>query len=75
MRLTSIVIALVVASLIGYDVWTAIEHGGPSTISWTLWTLAKGYPVIPFAIGFVMGHLFWVQQSGDPSNPTDKGEK
>jgi hypothetical protein len=56
-----VVIAVMVVLLIGYDVWTAIKKGATTTISWTLWTYAQQYPIIPFALGVLMGHLFWVQ--------------
>jgi hypothetical protein len=62
MTLTQIVLAVVAALIIAFDVWTAAVHGAQTTVSWTLWTTAKEYPVIPLGIGIVIGHLFWVQQ-------------
>lgn len=58
---TEIVLALVVAFLIIYDIFIVIIKGIESTISWTVWSISQKYPVIPFALGFVMGHVLWVQ--------------
>lgn len=57
------VTALVLVGIV-YDVWIYQTHGSASTISWTVWCAAKEYPVIPFAMGILCGHLFWVQQTG-----------
>lgn len=47
--------------LIAYDIWVIIKRGVDQSISWQMYQIAKAYPVIPFALGVLMGHLFWVQ--------------
>ena len=62
MTLTRIVLAFVVLLLIAFDIYTAIFHGMDSTISWQTYSMSKDTPIIPFGIGVVCGHLFWVQK-------------
>lgn len=58
-RLTFFVAISVLAVIIVYDTWTLIARGYETTISSQLYTLALGQPIIPCAIGVVIGHLFW----------------
>ena len=44
-----------------YDVWTGLKRGAQTTISVQSYNLAVQYPIFPFLIGVVMGHLFWTQ--------------
>lgn len=70
--ITAWFIVAVAVVAIAYDVWVCITHGSAATISWTTWKTSQQYPVIPFAIGVLCGHLFWVQQTGmlDPTKQT-----
>lgn len=57
---TSIIIGSVTALLIAYDVWVAYKDPTKdATISWVLLSSSKKWPVIAFAFGFLMGHLFF----------------
>jgi hypothetical protein len=56
--ITGIVIGTVAVGLIGYDIWAYFQHDN-STISEWIWTASKSYPLVPFALGVVAGHLFW----------------
>jgi hypothetical protein len=58
-KLTMLVIGGAVVLLGGYDVWVLTTSGLEASISYTIWTRAKEYPVSSFAMGFLMGHLFW----------------
>jgi hypothetical protein len=40
------------------DAWLAIVHGEASTISAVVRDASHRYPVIPLAVGLVVGHLF-----------------
>lgn len=57
------IIAVVIIS-IAFDVWIGTTYGSGATISWVSWRASKVFPVIPFAVGVLCGHLFWVQQTG-----------
>lgn len=61
--ITAWFIVVIIFTAIFYDIYIGVTHGGDSTISWVTWTTAKNYPAIPFAIGFICGHLFWSQQT------------
>lgn len=56
---TVAVISVFVLGLIAYDIWTISVIGYESTVSWTMYSWSQRFPVISFAVGFVMGHLFW----------------
>ena len=62
-KLTILFIAAVVFAIIGYDVYAFVQGGTDATISWTMFTWSLKYPVFPFVMGFVMGHLFWQMKS------------
>ena len=47
------------AALIAYDVWTLIKRGYNTTISANALLLAGRYPIIAFALGVVVGHMWW----------------
>lgn len=44
---------------IGFDVFIAYMFGRQATISYQIWIVAYAHPIIPFAVGVLMGHLFW----------------
>lgn len=54
-------------AVMGYDLYAASRWGAEGTLSWQTWTLSQRYPIIPAAVGLVVGalfgHLFW-RQSG-----------
>lgn len=62
--MTLAVVAIFSVILIAYDVWVILKKGVNESISWKMYTAAEAYPIIPFAIGILMGHLFWVQHGG-----------
>lgn len=45
--------------LVLYDVLALGIWGKTATISVVTYSWARRYPVIAFALGFVMGHIFW----------------
>lgn len=51
----------VAAILIGWDIYVAVNDEKGDTISEILlW--ASQRPILPFALGVLMGHLFWPQR-------------
>jgi hypothetical protein len=54
-------IFLAVVVVTGYDLFVVTRHGASASISWTILTLARAYPIIPLAVGTLLGHLFWPQ--------------
>lgn len=39
-----------------------VQHGQGASLSGTLLELAQKYPILPFALGVLIGHLFWPQK-------------
>jgi hypothetical protein len=56
---TIIVIAVTTLALIIYDIVVLAWKGYDWTISKNLLTLSQKYPILAFAMGVVVGHLFW----------------
>lgn len=73
MNPTVYVIYGVIAVTLIYDLF-ALRKSYESTISWTLYSGAKRWPVIPLLFGIVMGHLFWAVTGpdGNPAVPDQK---
>jgi uncharacterized membrane protein len=61
--ITIIVIVAAIVVLLGYDTWAAFTGTTNATISWVTWTYAHKYPIIPFLVGGLCGHLFFTQTS------------
>jgi hypothetical protein len=57
--LTMIVISIFIVGILGYDVYALLIGGTDATVSNVIVELSYEYPAGTFAIGFVMGHLFW----------------
>lgn len=71
------VVTLVVATIL-FDIYVYCRGGWESTISYLVLTRASRYPIISFAVGVVIGHLFWPQpmppeQRDELSDPEDAG--
>lgn len=60
--ITKIVIVGAIAGLAFYDLIALTFGGIPATISRVLLNYSIQTPSIPFALGFLMGHLFWPQK-------------
>lgn len=59
MHPTRILLAFTVALLVTYDLWAMMTHGYSWTISKDMREFAGKYPIVPFALGIVFGHLYW----------------
>lgn len=44
---------------IGFDLSMWRSYGIKGTISYFVWQTSAKYPVVPFAVGVLCGHLFW----------------
>jgi len=50
----------VIVALVGVaDIWLSVRFSPDASLSSTIRTLSTSYPAIPFAVGVLMGHLFW----------------
>lgn len=61
--ITEIFIIIALVLIIGFDIVIAIlQNKDPKnfkTISRVIWERSAKHPIIPFAVGMLMGHLFW----------------
>lgn len=55
------VLAACAAVLIGWDIWVAVNDTPGDTISELALAFAGKHPILPFAVGVIVGHLFWPQ--------------
>lgn len=47
--------------LIGWDIYAAVTPEKGDTISRVILSTAEKHPILPFALGVLMGHLLWWQ--------------
>ena len=52
------ILLVLVGLLLAYEVVALYQNRGV-TISETVWHVAYKYPLLPFAMGCLMGHFFW----------------
>jgi len=58
--MTPVFIVTATIIIVGYDIFAAWRKSDDhETISVVLRRAAMNRPVIPFAFGYLMGHLFW----------------
>ena len=58
-KLTIAFIVLIVLLVAGYDITIAVLGGEQATISATLLAIARQWPIVPFMLGLLAGHLFF----------------
>lgn len=58
---TEVFICAALAVIILWDVYAVLRGGSEATISRILYDVATAYPIIPFAVGILIGHL-WASQ-------------
>jgi hypothetical protein len=58
-RTSQLVVIITTIVIIGYDICAAIWGGRHETVSGVIWDWSAKAPVLPFAAGVLMGHLFW----------------
>lgn len=59
LNLTDFVIIFFVVFALALDGWGAYKAGQPVTASFRIAVWSRKWPLIPFLIGFVAGHLVW----------------
>jgi hypothetical protein len=69
---TRIFILAVLAVTLIYDLAAAIFGGTGTTISHEIIVFSYDYPIMPFTVGVVMGHLFWRMPSTDETEKRDR---
>lgn len=59
MKTTYYAIATITVAALLYEGWTLVNHTAGDTISEAVWSISTKRPIVPFALGFLMGHFFW----------------
>lgn len=55
---TYLLLGLTTVIWIAFDVWVVIRYGNEATISVRMLRLGRAYPIIPFALGVLIGHFY-----------------
>jgi hypothetical protein len=58
-KYTRLLILATVLIWIGFDVWVIVKGGTEASISHQITTWSYDYPTFTFAVGYLMGHLFF----------------
>ena len=61
MNITTWILVGAVIFLVVWDGYAAMRWGYTGTISFDILTASKAHPIIPLAMGIVLGHLTWPQ--------------
>ena len=69
-KVTVMFILVIIAAIVLYDGYALIVGGTEASISFRLISWSYQHPVLPFTIGFCMGHLFW--RMSDKNNKIGK---
>ena len=56
---TILVLGVSTVVLVAWDIWVAVRPPKGDTITSIIRGWATKHPVVPFALGVLMGHLFW----------------
>lgn len=54
-----------IGGLLAYEFVMLDEHDTPDTISGIFWGISARRPLVPFAMGMLMGHFFWQAAASD----------
>ena len=74
-KYTAIFISLTFVSIVIYDALALSGGGTEASISHMLIVWSYKFPVLTFAFGFTMGHLFWRVRSTPQLDLVDKGTR
>lgn len=66
---TAAVLVAAALLLVGYDVYAFLAGGVEATISRTVYEWAQRWPILPFALGVLTGHLFFSQHGLQGKKP------
>ena len=51
--------------LMGFDLWFYIHGGIEATVSYAIWDLTKGWPILGVVVGIFIGHLFFPKDTNN----------
>ena len=59
MNITQAFIIALIAVIAAFDAGVVYVWGQEQSISRHLYNISVAYPIVPFAVGVVVGHVFW----------------
>jgi hypothetical protein len=65
MTLTAIFIVSIALMIAAFDVYIILKKGKYHSISAFIIRASHNYPLLPFLLGIVCGHLFWSMNTAD----------
>ena len=58
-HVTRMLVVFIVAVVAAWDVYVIYQGQQEATFSVVLYESSRRWPVIPFVLGFLCGHIFW----------------
>jgi len=58
-KATMAFIGILILAITAWDVFVLVDGGTESSISYVMIQWAYKYPLFPFCMGVLVGHLFW----------------
>ena len=65
MNITILFCVILVIAVAAFDVYIIAKKGKKESISAHIIRASHNYPLIPFLLGIVCGHLFWSMKTAD----------
>ena len=65
MNLTVLFVITLVVLVAAFDVWIIAKKGKQESISAHIIRASHKYPMLPFLLGILCGHLFWSMRTAD----------
>jgi hypothetical protein len=62
--LLAVSVMVVVALVAAWDIYAGAVQGATGSVSGIIQRWAVAYPILPFALGLVAGHLLWPVRGG-----------
>jgi hypothetical protein len=75
MTITALFILLTIIVIFGFDLWVILKRGKQQSVSAYIIRYSKRYPIAPFLLGIVCGHLTWSMSDFDYKTPEAMIEK
>lgn len=62
-RITLVLAFLLIHLMIGsWDLWCVAQGRVSDTVSRVIWEACTSFPILPFMLGIIVGHLLWPQR-------------
>lgn len=59
---TAWILIVIAAFLVHYDMFVQVRYGYDTTISAVMLDASRRWPLLPFLLGLLIGHIIWPQK-------------